>query len=393
MATDTQDASTAAGATPATEMEIVPGTRKKGRNLLVFGGISAAVGLAWAGYEYFVGSNYVSTDNAYVAAYAATVMPQTAAAVADVRVRDGQVVRRGDVLVVLDDADARLALAQAEAELARARDKARQYRANVVTAGARADSGGADIARNAALVASARASAVQARSEYERRVRIERSGAVSGEEIVTAKATLATAEASLQAAQAALNQARAARAAAIGERSSAEAIAGSSDIGTNAEVQAAEAAVDVARLNLTRTVIRAPIDGVVARRQVQVGERVAVGAALLTVVPVAEAYVEANFKETQLRRLAIGQPVTLTADRYGSSVVYHGHVQGIGGGTGSAFAAIPAQNATGNWIKVAQRLPVQIALDPAELVRHPLRVGLSMDATVDISTPGAKPAK
>src|SRR5207244_12926295 len=148
------------------------------------------------------------------------------------------------------------------------------------------------------------------------------------------------------------------------------------DVDHNPEVLQAKAAVDTARLNLARTVIRAPFDGVVAQKTAQIGQRVEIGQVLMAVVPVDRAYVNANFKEGQLTRVHSGQPVTLTSDLYGSRVVFHGRVQGLSGGTGSAFAVIPAQNATGNWIKVVQRLPVRVALDPNELAAHPLRGGL-----------------
>jgi membrane fusion protein (multidrug efflux system) len=154
---------------------------------------------------------------------------------------------------------------------------------------------------------------------------------------------------------------------------------------TNPEIRAAEVALARAQLDLDRTVIRAPIDGIVAQNTAQIGQRVQAGASLMTVAPVAEAYVNANFKESQLGTIRPGQQVTLTSDLYGSDVVFHGTVVGLGGGTGSAFSMIPAQNATGNWIKVVQRLPVRIALDPNELVQHPLRVGLSMNATVHLA--------
>ena len=147
----------------------------------------------------------------------------------------------------------------------------------------------------------------------------------------------------------------------------------------------ARAARDQARVDLDRTVIRAPVDGVVSRRQVQVGQRVQAGASLMVVVPVNAVYVDANFKEGQLRKVKRGQPVTLTSDLYGSDVEYRGTVVGFSGGTGSAFAVVPAQNATGNWIKVVQRLPVRIRLDPRQLTEHPLRVGLSMTADIDVS--------
>jgi len=146
----------------------------------------------------------------------------------------------------------------------------------------------------------------------------------------------------------------------------------------------AKADIEQAQLDLSRTIIRAPVDGVVAKRAVQLGQRVAPGAALLSIIPISQMYVNANFKEVQLKKVKIGQPVTVHADIYGSSVTYHGRVAGVSGGTGAAFAIIPAQNASGNWIKVVQRLPIRIELDKESLAEHPLRVGLSMK--VDIYT-------
>ena len=158
----------------------------------------------------------------------------------------------------------------------------------------------------------------------------------------------------------------------------------------NPEAIAAKAVLDKALLDLERTAIRAPVDGVVASRHAQIGQRVKVGSTLMSVVPLMDAHVDANFKEVQLRDMRIGQPVTLTADAYGSAVQYHGTIAGLGVGTGGAFALLPAQNATGNWIKVVQRIPVRIALDPQELVEHPLRVGLSMEVTVNVADKSGK---
>jgi membrane fusion protein (multidrug efflux system) len=156
-------------------------------------------------------------------------------------------------------------------------------------------------------------------------------------------------------------------------------------VDANPEVAAAKAHLAQAELDLSRTVIRAPVDGVVARKNVEIGQQVQVGQALMDVTPIGSAYVDANFKEVQLKQVRIGQPVTLTSDLYGKGVKYHGHVVGLAGGTGAAFSLLPAQNATGNWIKVVQRLPVRVALDPGELSHRPLRVGLSMDATIDVA--------
>ncbi|WP_313572435.1 HlyD family secretion protein, partial [Comamonas terrigena] len=160
---------------------------------------------------------------------------------------------------------------------------------------------------------------------------------------------------------------------------------------TNPEVLLALARRDQAQVDLDRTTVRAPVTGVVAKRSVQLGQRVAAGAPLMSVVPVQQMYVDANFKEGQLGKVRVGQSVELQADLYGSQVVYHGTVAGLSGGSGAAFAAIPAQNATGNWIKVVQRLPVRVQLDPTELAAHPLRVGLSMNVTVDTRS-GGEPA-
>ena len=146
--------------------------------------------------------------------------------------------------------------------------------------------------------------------------------------------------------------------------------------------------MDAAKLALSRTVIRAPVSGIVAKKAVELGQQVPVGATLMAIVPTTSAYVDANFKEGQLARVREGQPVTLTSDLYGGGVKFHGRVRGLSGGTGSAFSLIPAQNASGNWIKIVQRLPVRITLDPAELARHPLRVGLSMKASIDVAVDG-----
>ena len=186
-------------------------------------------------------------------------------------------------------------------------------------------------------------------------------------------------------ARAAIAQAEAGRSSASGELSANQALVRGLSEDTDPGVLAAKAKVEAARLDLERTVIRAPIDGVVTKRQVQLGQRVAQGTPIMTIVPVNQVYVEANFKEKQLRDVRVGMPAEVKADIYGGSVVYHGRVAGISGGTGASQALIPAQNATGNWIKVVQRLPVRIELDPKEVAAHPLRVGLSMEVEIDIS--------
>jgi membrane fusion protein (multidrug efflux system) len=354
----------------------------------LLGGIAGAVLLAGAGYGgwyVLVGSHHVGTDNAYVGADTASVTPMVAAQVLNVRVSDTQAVRRGDVLVQLDDSDARIALAQAEAELARTRRQYGQTSATSTALAAQVDARNADIARARAQLVSAQADYERARVDLARRQRLAPNGAVSGEELSSATNAFASARAALELARAGIAQASSTRGAASGELAANNALISGTTANNAPEVLAAQAKVAQAKLDLERTVIRAPIDGVITRRNVQIGQRVAPGTALMLIVPVGQLYVDANFKEGQLDRVKVGQAVTLTSDLYGGDVEYHGKVVGLSGGTGSSFALIPAQNATGNWIKVVQRLPVRVALDPKELQAHPLRVGLSMDAEIDVS--------
>lgn len=332
-----------------------------------------------------VGSHHVSTDNAYVGADTASVTPMVAAQVLNVRVSDTQAVRRGDVLVQLDDSDARIALAQAEADLAKARRQYGQTSATSAALAAQVDARNADIARARAQLVSAQADYERARVDLARRQRLAPNGAVSGEELTSATNAFASARAALELARAGIAQASSTKGAASGELAANNALISGTTANNAPEVLAAQAKVAQAKLDLERTVIRAPIDGVITRRNVQIGQRVAPGTALMLIVPVGQLYVDANFKEGQLDRVKVGQAVTLTSDLYGGDVEYHGRVVGLSGGTGSSFALIPAQNATGNWIKVVQRLPVRVALDPKELQAHPLRVGLSMDAEIDVS--------
>ena len=309
---------TTSNATTATN-----GKRRKALFSLLAISILAAGGGGWT-YWKLVGSRYVTTDNAYTAAEVAQVTSEIDGLVTDVRVVDSQPVKRGDVLVVIDATDVKLAARAAEADLERAR-------AQIAAARADLERAGIDLKRREALVGS---------------------GSVSGDELTKVKNGATNARAALDAAQA-------------------------------AEAQAL-ARVDKTKVDLGRTVIRAPVDGVVARRQVQLGQRVLPSMPLLSVVPVQEMYVNANFKEVQLKDVKPGQKVELTSDLHGEDIVYHGVIDGFSGGTGAAFALIPAQNATGNWIKVVQRLPVRVRLDPAEVQAHPLRVGLSMTAKVDL---------
>ncbi|MER8076941.1 EmrA/EmrK family multidrug efflux transporter periplasmic adaptor subunit [Acinetobacter pittii] len=330
-------------------------------------------------------NNSVSTDNAYVGAETAQITSMVSGQVAQVVVKDTQTVHRGDVLVRIDDRDAKIALAQAEAELAKAKRQYKQTAANSSSLNSQVVVRADEINSAKAQVAQAQADYDKAALELNRRAQLAASGAVSKEELTKAQSAVETAKAGLELAKAGLAQASSSRKAAESTLAANEAlIQGVSEVSTP-DVQVAQAHVEQAQLDLERTVIRAPVDGVVTRRNIQVGQRVAPGTSMMMIVPLNDLYVDANFKESQLKKVRPGQIVTLTSDLYGDDVEYHGKVMGFSGGTGSAFALIPAQNATGNWIKVVQRLPVRIALDPKELAEHPLRVGLSMEAKVDLS--------
>lgn len=360
-----------------------PGLRKR-----LLTGLAAVVILAGVGYGAWyllIGSRHATTDNAYVNAETAQITPLIAAQVIEVAVSDTQAVKRGDVLVRLDDSDARIAVAEAEAELARAQRQFGRTSASSEALAAQVRARQAEIERAQAELVSARAAFAKAQVDFDRRAKLAPSGAVSGDELTSATNALAAARANLETAQAGVAQANSTRIAAAGDLAANDAIIAGTTVSTNPDVRAAQAKLDKARLDLSRTVIRAPIDGIVTRRQVQLGQRVAAGTVVMMIVPVDQAYVDANFKEGQLKHVRIGQTAELTSDLYGDGVVYHGKVVGLAGGTGSSFALIPAQNATGNWIKVVQRLPVRIQLDPKELREHPLRVGLSMEVDVDIS--------
>ncbi len=341
--------------TPETTADETQRKRKRKYLLLGLAGVVKVGLLAGGAYWELVASHHISTDNAYVGAANAQISPQVSGAIADVRVDNTQTVRRGDILATIDPADAHLTVAKAEADYARALQRVSQYFAQESAAAAQVRAREADFAR--------------AKADYDRRKGLGETGAVSAEEVSTTRAIFEAARANLNAAEQSLQSARA--------------LTQGSTVNAHPETNAAHAVLQAAQLDLARTVIVAPIDGVVAQRNVQVGQRVAPGQALMTVTPIAEAYVDANFKENQLSDVKIGQAVKLSSDLYGDDVTYHGRVTGLAGGTGAAFAVIPAQNATGNWIKVVQRVPVRIALDTAELRERPLRVGLSMTATID----------
>jgi membrane fusion protein, multidrug efflux system len=356
---------------------------QRGRALRMLAAVVVIAGLAAAIWWAVFDRGRVETDNAYVGGDTALVTPQLPGTVRHVKVGGTQAVAAGDVLVVLDDADARIEVAQAEAALAQARQRYGQAGALAQAATARAAGRTADIAAARSRLAEADAVVARVKAEFDRRQALAGSGAVSNEELGAARAALAAANASRDAARTAVASAQDVARSAAGDAAAAAALVRGTTISTAPDIRAAEAALARARLDLERTVIKAPVAGIVTNRSVQVGQRVAGGAPLMTLVPTTGLFVDANFKESQLERIRVGQTVELTSDLYGSSVTYTGKVVGLAGGTGAAFSLIPAQNATGNWVKVVQRLPVRIALDEAELKAHPLRVGLSMVAVVE----------
>jgi membrane fusion protein, multidrug efflux system len=376
------DADPAVTTVESTKPEIGDSGRRA-RLLRIVAVVVIVAALVWAVWYWLTQAGRVETDNAYVGADMAQVTALVGGPVAEVRVAATQTVRKGDVLVVLDPADAKVDVAIAEATLRQAQQRYGQARANVGSAAARATSRSADIAQAQARVAETEAGLIRARADLSRREALAGSGAVSAEELTAARAAFASARAARELAAAGVAAAQATRVSARSDVAASAALVSGTTIDSAPDVAAARARLEAAQLALSRTVIRAPISGVVTNRQVQVGQRIAAGVPIMTIVPVEAAYVDANFKEAQLRRVRVGQTVELTSDFWGGDVVYKGRVIGFAGGTGAAFALIPAQNATGNWVKVVQRLPVRIAFDPKELAGHPLRVGLSMTATID----------
>jgi membrane fusion protein (multidrug efflux system) len=341
------------------------------RLMLIATGVFVLIAIAYGAWWWLVGSHYESTDDAYVHGNLVQITPQVPGTVVAIEADDTETITAGAPLVRLDPADADIALNQAEAKLAQT---VRQVRTLFVQNDALA----ADIEVRKADVERAQADLARARSDLSRRQTLAKSGGVSGEEILHAQTTLKTAESGLAQARAALEASKA-------KLETNQALTHGTTVENHPDVREAEAELRNAWLARSRTVLPAPVTGMVARRSVQVGQRVAPGNTLMNVVPLDQVWVEANFKEGQLRSMRVGQSATLTADLYGSSVTYHGKVVGLDAGTGSAFALLPAQNATGNWIKVVQRVPVRIALDPQELQAHPLRIGLSMDVEVDVA--------
>jgi membrane fusion protein, multidrug efflux system len=328
---------------------------KRKRWLAIVIAAFAVVGIAYGAYWALVQRFYQSTDDAYVNGNVVQITPQISGTVVAIGADDTQFVKAGQMLVQLDQADAKIALDQAESQLARTVREVRNLFATSASLEATVEMRQSDL--------------VKANEDLARRDRLASSGAISREEQQHARDAVDSAKSALQAAQQQLvaNRARVDR----------------TTIEDHPDVRNAAAHWRDAYLTYARTALPAPVAGFVAKRAVQLGQRVSPGAALMAIVPLDQVWVDANFKEPQLESMRLGQPVTLTADIYGGRVKYHGKVIGFGAGTGSAFAVLPAQNATGNWIKIVQRVPVRVALDPQELAAHPLQIGLSMQVEVD----------
>jgi membrane fusion protein, multidrug efflux system len=343
-----------APASPPSAASPAAGTRR--RNLKLLAAVVAIFAVGYASYWYLYARHFESTDDCYVNGDVVQITTEIPGTVIQLHADDTQSVARGQTLLELDPADAEVAASNAEANLGRA---VRAVRALF----AQADQLRAEIRDREVQLR-------QAEQDHERRTGLLSAGAISSEELEHTQDRITEVRASLTAARQQLNETTAQI-----DRTT---------IPTHPQVLAAVAAVRDAWLALRRTRVTAPVAGVIAHRSVQVGQRVAAGTPLMGVVPLAAVWVDANFKEVQLRDMRVGQPVMLRADMYGGKVVYHGKLVGLSAGSGTAFALLPAQNASGNWIKIVQRLPVRIELDPDELSAHPLRIGLSVTADVDI---------
>lgn len=344
---------------------------KRKRALLILAAVVVIAAIAWIAWYFLVARWHEDTDDAYVLGNVVSITPQTQGTVVSIGADDGMKVIAGQVLVQLDPNDARVAYEQAEANLANAVRQARGLYSAVEA--------------NHADIAARRVAVQQAKQDVARRAGLVATGAVAAEELAHARDELAAAQAALAGSNENLSRNRA--------------LVDATTVQTQPQVAAAAAQLRQAYLNLQRMAIVAPVTGYVAKRSTQLGQRVQPGVTLMTVVPLEQVWVEANFKETQLANMRIGQPVELHSDLYGKDVRFDGHLVSLGLGTGSAFALLPAQNASGNWIKIVQRVPVRISVDTEQLKAHPLRLGLSMHTDVsirDLSGPllaAAPPAK
>ena len=343
---------------------------RRRRQLIVLAIVCVLAGLAYGAYWMLVARFRVSTDNAYVHGNVVQITPQIAGTIVAIEANDTEQVEQGQLLVRLDPADARIALDQAEAQLADAAREVRAVFANNRALAATVESREAELAQTEAELA-------RLSADLKRRKPLLAGGAVSGEQVQHLQTAVARARSAQLAASASLEEARA-------QLSRNQSLTQGSTPETHPRVLVAAARYREAWLASQRLGISAPVAGTVAQRSAQLGQRVASGTPLMAIVPLDQLWVDANFKESQLAELLIGQPALLTADAYGSGVEFKGTVAGLSAGTGAAFALLPAQNATGNWIKIVQRVPVRIVLDAQEIAERPLRIGLSMKVAVDI---------
>lgn len=355
---DTTRTSQAGQATVEAQPAKPPKQNSRKRLLALLGLTTALAAAGYGAYYYTVARFHQETDDAYVNGNLVQLTPQVVGTVVAVNADDTQIVKAGEPVVSLDAADARVALASAEAALGQTVRQVSALYVNNSVLDATVQQRQADLAR--------------ARDDLRRRTEVGEAGAVAAEDVAHARDAVKTAEAALESARQQL--------------ASNHALTDQASIADHPSVLASAAKVRDAYLANARNTLPAPVTGYVARRSVQVGQRVAPGTPLMAIVPLDGVWVDANFKEVQLKHIRVGQPVELHADLYGGDVTYHGKVVGFSAGTGSAFSALPAQNATGNWIKVVQRLPVRILLDPAELRAHPLQIGLSMQVDVETHT-------
>ena len=323
---------------------------------IILGAVVLIGAIAYGVYWLLYSRYFESTDDAYVAGNVVTITSKENATVLALHADNTQTVKQGQLLVEMDPAVATVNLQAAEANLARV---VRTVRAQF----SRTDASDAQLNQ-------ARVNLAQAQGDYERRQKAFSTESVSAEELAHARDAVAAAQAAVRTAEGSLHQSRAT-------------IEGA-DVAHNPDVLAAEAQLRAAAIVYGHMRIIAPLDGVIAQRTVQAGQQVAAGTPLMAVVPLSHVWIDANFKEVQLARMRVGQPVTVKADIYGGGVTYHGHIEGLGAGSGSAFALLPPQNASGNWIKIVQRVPVRVALDPNDLRDHPLRVGLSVTVDADV---------
>lgn len=364
-------------------------TNNDTRNRIIGFSVLAIAAIAGVSLYKYIETNsqrFVETDNAYAEAEIAQVTPKIAGTIEELKVIDTQYVKKGDLIATMGSTDQKLSIDEARAQLEMTIRKVSGQMASDKQFGAQINARDADIKTAQARLEIAIADVEKAKVDLTRRQNLIGAGAVSGDELTNAKHAYDAAIANLNLAKATLAQANANKTAALGMREANAASFANSSISDNPEVLLAKTRLQQVQNNLDDTNIYAPISGVIAKRQVQIGQKVQAGVSIMEIVPIDQIHVSANYKEGQLKNVKIGQPAEVKSDLYGDKIIFHGKVVGISGGTGSAFSLIPAQNATGNWIKVVQRLPVRIEIDPKDLAAHPLKIGLSMKVKIDTAS-------